>query len=75
MSKNWSTYVGAAIAAVCAPVAFVPASGALHLRVATGDWKRELNSLRPELLRNLPDAIDGVPVQRLAFHPSLVRNA
>ena len=47
LARNWSAYVGAAIATIARPVAFVPASGALHLRVVSGAWKREVDSLRP----------------------------
>ena len=63
---EWSSLVGAQIAAVTAPMS-ITADGTLFVNVTTNAWMNELSLMEPELLRTL-NAKDGrVPVKRIRW--------
>jgi predicted nucleic acid-binding Zn ribbon protein len=59
---EWSTLVGAQIAAVTEPMS-VTADGTLFVNVTTNAWMNELSLMEPELLRAL-NGKDGRPAVR-----------
>jgi predicted nucleic acid-binding Zn ribbon protein len=63
---EWSSLVGAQIAAVAEPMS-ITADGTLFVNVTTNAWMNELSLMEPELLRAL-NAKDGrVPVRRIRW--------
>lgn len=66
--RKYTKLAGAQIAAVTRPVAFVPTTGVLYIRVSTAPWCNELAqpALTAELLALLPE-IDGDAVRRIVW--------
>jgi predicted nucleic acid-binding Zn ribbon protein len=63
---EWSTLVGAQIAAVAEPMS-VTADGTLFVNVTTNAWMNELSLMEPELLRALNAKEGRVPVKRIRW--------
>lgn len=63
---EWSTLVGAQIAAVAEPMS-VTADGTLFVNVTTNAWMNELSLMEPELLRALNAKEGRAPVKRIRW--------
>jgi predicted nucleic acid-binding Zn ribbon protein len=63
---EWSTLVGAQIAAVAEPMS-VTADGTLFVNVTTNAWMNELSLMEPELLRALNAKEGRLPVRRIRW--------
>jgi len=65
--RDWPRLVGPQIAAIAHPAA-LDNTGALHVRVKTPAWRRELAQIAPSILAALPTSLEGVTVQRIQWH-------
>lgn len=63
---EWTTLVGAQIAAVTEPLA-ITADGTLFVAVRTNAWATELSLMEPELLRALNVKPDRPPVRKIRY--------
>jgi predicted nucleic acid-binding Zn ribbon protein len=63
---EWSSLVGAQIAAVTEPTS-ITADGTMFVRVTTNAWMNELSLMEPELLRALNAKTGRVPVRRIRW--------
>ncbi len=63
---EWTSLVGAQVAAVTEPRSVTP-DGTLFVWVTTNAWMTELSLLEPELLRALNSKPDRTPVRRIRW--------
>jgi predicted nucleic acid-binding Zn ribbon protein len=63
---EWTSLVGAQVAAVTTPRSVTP-DGTLFVWVTTNAWMTELSLLEPELLRALNSKPDRAPVRRIRW--------